>query len=324
MMLLLTYDLEEPLAVPPKPAEPTVNYSICCICMTGELNEPGCSLVACAGRCHRQFHPRCVGHTQLKAKWKCQECTSRTHTCMICGVAGKEGDSVMPGRKRDFSFYEQWLRYNDIELYISTFGMGNVTDFDRDRYKCAEPVLKCTQYHCDCFYHMSCARKAESFTFYNDQHPCFFRCPRHYCIQCKNNHISQMMVICPRCPRAYHINCIKKIPHRSINRKYFLCENHPNEEPHPPRLPEGKKKKKEKEEKKKDTAETVAVPTRSSKRLHKKLQDQQDQQDQQNVKEEVVLGGEAKDEMEVKTEVKTEVKMEERNVTEMNVAGREG
>lgn len=69
------------------------------------------------------------------------------------------------------------------------------------------------------------------------------------------------------------------------------------------------------------------MPTRSSKRLHKKLQDQQSQQSQQsqqNVKEEVVLGGEAKEEMEVKTEVKTEVKMEERNEMEMNAAGREG
>ena len=90
----------------------------------GEDREKGLFLLTCSGRCCRQFHPLCVGLRQVSAKWKCKACVSHTHECMICHKKGKEGDVLGKGRKRLFGFYEQWLRYNDIESYINTFGSG--------------------------------------------------------------------------------------------------------------------------------------------------------------------------------------------------------
>ena len=233
---------------------------------------------------------------------------------MLCGKTGHEGDEVAKGRKREFTFYEQWLRYNDIETFTNTFGTGSILDSDRDRYMCSEPVIKCTQHHCGCFYHLSCARKAANFTFYEDQHPCMFRCPRHYCQQCKNTHLSQTMAVCVRCSRAYHVSCLKHVSHKSINRKYFLCDDHSMEEPRPPKPLEKKKKrvvekrgekeegmgggggeeeegvKKEKGRRKKEKKEKRVLkesdhPVRTSKRDHHIHPNRQELQERQEVEE---------------------------------------
>ncbi len=222
------------MVVASKPAEPI--SGICCVCLTGEDKENGLTLISCSGRCCRQFHLRCIKLRQVPSKWKCKQCSTHAYECMICHQIGKEGDALGKGRKRTFTFYEQWLRYNDIESYINTFGSGGMLDPDRNRYMIPEPVIKCTQHHCGCFYHISCAKKSPNFVFY-DQHPCLFRCPRHYCCLCGNNQNSQFLAVCARCPHAYHTSCLKQVSHQVLNKKYVLCGDHPDEHPHLPDAP---------------------------------------------------------------------------------------
>ena len=207
----------------------------------GEDREKGLFLLTCSGRCCRQFHPLCVGLRQVSAKWNCKACVSHTHECMICHKKGKEGDVLGKGRKRLFGFYEQWLRYNDIESYINTFGSGGSLDPNRDRYLVPEPVIKCTQHNCGCFFHLSCARKSPHFVFY-DQHPCLFRCPRHYCCICGTNQTSQPLAVCIRCSHAYHVGCMKQVPCEILNKKFVVCPDHPDEHPHEPRKPSARKR----------------------------------------------------------------------------------
>ena len=164
------------------------------------------------------------------------------------------------GRKRLFGFYEQWLRYNDIESYINTFGSGGSLDPNRDRYLVPEPVIKCTQHNCGCFFHLSCARKSPHFVFY-DQHPCLFRCPRHYCCICGTNQTSQPLAVCIRCSHAYHVGCMKQVPCEILNKKFVVCPDHPDEHPHEPRKPSARKRvKREASESaaKKETNESTA------------------------------------------------------------------
>ena len=118
---------------------------------------------------------------------------------MICHKRGKEGDVLGKGKKRLFTFYEQWLRFNDLEAYISTFGSGGFIDSNRDKYMVPEPVIKCMQHHCSCFYHMSCVLASGACTLYPQQHPCMFRCPRHYCCVCKTPANNQVLQVCVKC-----------------------------------------------------------------------------------------------------------------------------
>ena len=175
-------------------------------------------------------------------KWKCHDCTIKQHECMICHKRGKEGDSYLRGKKRVFTFYEQWLRYNDIESYVNTFG-NIVIDNDRERYMIDEPVIKCSQYNCGCFYHMSCIKNNPLFNI-TDNHPCIFRCPHHYCCVCHGNANSTTMMICIKCSKAYHVNCLKNIPYKPLVKKFILCEEHmdePIKEPKTPKLAKSSK-----------------------------------------------------------------------------------
>lgn len=146
---------------------------------------------------------------------------------MICHQRGKEGDSYQRGKKRVFTFYEQWLRYNDIESYVNTFG-NIVIDNDRERYMVDEPVIKCSQYNCGCFYHMSCIKNNPLFNVY-DNHPCIFRCPRHYCCVCHGNANNSTLMVCVKCSNAYHANCLKTIQNKPLVKKYIICDQHPDE-----------------------------------------------------------------------------------------------
>ena len=146
------------------------------------------------------------------------------------------------GRKRTFAFYEQWLRYNDIELFINLFGSTGFIDSNRENYMVSEPLIKCTQHNCGCFYHMSCVRNNPRFVMYPDLHPCTFRCPRHYCRVCGGNAVNQVLLVCVKCCNAYHSNCLKNIPHQNLVKKFIIC----NEQ-----------KKKKKNQKRKDGAKEV-------------------------------------------------------------------
>ena len=215
---------EELPAVAAKPAE---SSGICAKCFKEEGATPGLKLVACAGRCDQQFHLSCVGLKHMPGKWKCRSCATRTHECMICHKRGKEGDVLGKGKKRLFTFYEQWLRFNDLEAYISTFGSGGFIDSNRDKYMVPEPVIKCMQHHCSCFYHMSCVLASGACTLYPQQHPCMFRCPRHYCCVCKTPANNQVLQVCVKCSHAYHASCLKTVPHTPLVKKYLICGDHP-------------------------------------------------------------------------------------------------
>lgn len=211
-------------------AKPVESSGICAKCYKEEGSAPGLKLVACSGRCDQQFHLSCVGLKRMPAKWKCRDCATRTHECMICHKRGKEGDNIGKGRKRQFTFYEQWLRFNDLEAFINTFGSGGFIDTDRDRYMVAEPVIKCMQHHCSCFYHISCIQKHGLCTVYSQQHPCMFRCPRHYCCICKAPANNQVLQVCVKCSHAYHGACLKNVPHTPLVKKYLICGDHSAQE----------------------------------------------------------------------------------------------
>lgn len=218
----------EELAGAAKPADAI--QGMCFICYREEGPEKERQLVACAGRCCRQFHLGCVGLKQVPAKWKCRDCVTKQRECFLCHRRGCEGDAVGKGKKRTFAFYEQWLRVNHIEQYITLFESGGVIDADRSLYNVDEPLIKCAQYNCGCFYHMSCVQKAaDRFVRYEKQHPCMFRCPRHYCRVCGENALNQVLYVCVKCPNAFHASCLSKIPHQPLVRKFIICNEHQDE-----------------------------------------------------------------------------------------------
>ena len=59
------------------------------------------------------------------------------------------------------------------------------------------------------------------------QHPCMFRCPRHYCCICKAPANNQVLQVCVKCSHAYHANCLKTVPHTPLVKKYLICGDHP-------------------------------------------------------------------------------------------------
>ena len=226
-----------------KPAkQPEAVIAVCQYCLQPEGKTPEMKYILCSGRCGRSFHCCCAGLQKVDPKWKCSDCARHQHECMICHKKGKEGDGLK-GRKRQFTFYEQWLRFNDIASYINYFGSNLVLDSDRAKYQIPEPVVKCSQYNCGCFYHMSCVQNSHGFTK-QEQHYCMFRCPRHHCVVCGGSSSSSAMLICVRCSRVYHANCLKDIKHRVLNKKFILCEEHMNEEPVEPKELRGRKNKK--------------------------------------------------------------------------------
>lgn len=212
--------------LPTVAAKPADSSGICAKCYKEEGATPGLKLVSCSGRCDQQFHLSCVGLKHMPGKWKCRSCATHSHECMICHKKGKEGDVLGKGKKRMFSFYEQWLRYNDLEAYINTFGSGGSIDPNREKYMVPEPVIKCMQHHCSCFYHMSCVLASNACTMYPQQHPCMFRCPRHYCCVCKGPAANQVLQVCVKCSHAYHVNCMKGLTYTPLVKKYLICGDH--------------------------------------------------------------------------------------------------
>ena len=220
------FDVDDLLLTAPTKSSDTIQ-GMCFRCYREEGPEKEHQLIACAGRCCRQFHVGCVGLKQIPNKWKCRACVTKQRECFLCHRRGQEGDAVGKGKKRSFAFYEQWLRVNDIEQFITLFGSGGVIDADRSLYQIDEPLIKCAQHNCGCFYHMSCVQKAsERFVRYEEQHPCMFRCPRHYCRVCGKNALNQVLLVCVKCPNAFHASCLSTIPHQTLVRKFIICNEH--------------------------------------------------------------------------------------------------
>lgn len=208
-------------------------------------------LVTCSGRCLRMYHLCCAGISKPDSKWKCFSCSHHQHECMICHKKGKEGDSFTKGRKRLFTFYEQWLRYNDIASYMNYFNANLVIDSDREKYMIPEPVVKCINHNCGCFYHMSCIADHPRTGKYENQHYCMFRCPRHYCAACGGSSAVSALLSCVRCCKVYHANCLKNTNHRVLHKKFILCDEHADEqpiEPKPPRVRRNRKRNQETDE----------------------------------------------------------------------------
>ena len=70
---------------------------------------------------------------------------------------------------------------------------------------------------------------ADRFVRYEKQHPCMFRCPRHYCRVCGENALNQVLYVCVKCPNAFHASCLSKIPHQPLVRKFIICNEHQDE-----------------------------------------------------------------------------------------------
>lgn len=260
---IIAHCIEEVTQKTTKPQ--VISTSICSYCFKEESNAPGMQLVKCEGRCERSYHVCCIGLKSAPSKWKCYDCTNKQHECMICHKKGKEGDLINKGKKRLYTFYEQWLRFNDIASYINTFGSGVVIESNRDKYMIDEPVIKCIQHKCGCFYHMSCVKENPGFVLY-DQHPCAFRCPHHYCAICGTGANNTPLLVCAKCSHAYHPNCIKGTPYKPLYRKYILCSEHMNDPDIQPKPMKANRRRSKKREMAIDSLRSI----RSSKRQRMK------------------------------------------------------
>ncbi|KAK9837057.1 hypothetical protein WJX84_002033 [Apatococcus fuscideae] len=86
-------------------------------------------------------------------------------------------------------------------------------------------VRKCSLGVCGRFYHMQCVERLELTQM--AKKGMHFRCPQHYCANCRKSGDGIDMVKCLRCPTAYHSSCMPKHLQRLVPpHKVILCDKH--------------------------------------------------------------------------------------------------
>ncbi|KAL6649643.1 hypothetical protein ACP70R_013867 [Stipagrostis hirtigluma subsp. patula] len=195
-----------------------VDDYLCAFC------DEGGNLICCDGECGRLFHPsksegaysKCVtldlsaGQQDLP-KFLCKNCEHKQHQCFVC-----------------------W------ELGSSDMSSGSAE------------VLQCNNKNCRRFYHLKCLPGYDPSKDLQD-----FECPMHECYSCNNigegtkkqttkvkkirtksNEREMCLVLCRRCPIAYHQKCLPReisivakgeVPRTwetEGGRPFFYCKKH--------------------------------------------------------------------------------------------------
>ena len=184
----------------------------------GEWYCPGCHH---AGRTQG-------GATTNPHIWFCPDCKAERQLCLCCGKGGPT-PVVDMGDVGDMGLGGGGASSSSSGRSGSSGSSGSSSSCSTSRGGRGESVVvKCALASCGRFYHYACIRKEPLAHFYGNSHS-LFSCPQHYCATCETPGDLNSMLICCRCPSAFHAQCLPPIEEgswRSVMGRQIVCPHH--------------------------------------------------------------------------------------------------
>jgi hypothetical protein len=110
---------------------------ICCECKEAEcqMNPEATEMLVCDGPCRRLVHYPCAGLSALPApeeNFYCDDCTKRSHVCMICGDYGVDDSDVFlcAKPKCGLFFHESCLDMHNVRVDLTVVAPVSVKNED--------------------------------------------------------------------------------------------------------------------------------------------------------------------------------------------------
>ncbi|XP_054917474.1 histone-lysine N-methyltransferase NSD2 [Dermacentor andersoni] len=225
--LELTFEYYDPPTKKPRTVQPPKENGIvekakeelCLIC------EATGATLTCTGPCKRSFHLDCLGITQPPVAFLCDECTTGTHSCLVC--KGTDATQKCSMERCGTFYHMSCLKTVPIPLKADSLVCPRHFCLPCSQQKpraisSKGRLLRCA--HCPSTFHSGCLPAGSSILGSS-----VVVCPRHrpqttssainvnWCMLCSKG---GQLLCCEGCPAAFHETCLGL---QAVPEEAFLC-----------------------------------------------------------------------------------------------------